>query len=109
MWTGLEGIVQTKRMFGWKAAAKWIVSRAAQKLLRVDISEMLRLDFADLRRSIETDPQFEFRFLSADEVAAFAEDPANDLDPRLAARADCGFDFCIAAVSEFGELASYSW
>ncbi len=105
----LASIVQTKRLFGLKAAAKRTVSRTAQKLLRIEISEMLWLDRADLRLASEANPHFEFRFLSANEIATLARDPSNDLDLSFADRADSGFDFCFAAVTQSGEFASYSW
>ena len=42
------------------------------------------------------------------EVARFAEDPANDLAPRFAARVASGQHLCFAALHD-GALACYSW
>ncbi len=104
-----QNIAQTRQHFGWKAALQRAVSRSAQKLLRLEVNEMLWLDAGCLPASIESDPEFQFRFLTAKEVSGFAADPKNDLDASFAVRATRGLDLCFAAIASGGQLASYSW
>jgi hypothetical protein len=109
MSTVLQNIAQTRQFFGWKAAFRRVASRSAQKLLRLEVNEMLWLEATALPSSIEVNSDFDFRFLTADEVAYFASDSANDLDAALADRISSGHDLCFAAIAKNGQLASYSW
>jgi ribosomal protein S18 acetylase RimI-like enzyme len=109
MSTVLQNIAQTQQFFGWKAVFQRVASRSAQKLLRLEMNEMLWLEGAALPSAIEANSDFEFRFLTVDELAHFANDLANDLDAAFAARVSSGHDLCFAAIAQQGQLASYSW
>jgi GNAT superfamily N-acetyltransferase len=52
--------------------------------------------------------KLEHRWLTADDVRAYAVDPANDLDASMAERLDDGRNYCLAAF-EGPRLANYSW
>jgi L-amino acid N-acyltransferase YncA len=109
MSTVLQNIAQTQQYFGWKAAFQRVASRFAQKLLRLEVNEMLWLEAAALPSAIEANSDFDFRFLTADELAHFASDPANEFDTAFANRASSGHDLCFAAIAKHGQLACYSW
>jgi hypothetical protein len=101
-------IAQTNRHHGIAATARWLGSRIAEKLLCLEVSELLYLDVGTLPSSIQIDPEFSFRFLTPSEVARFVQDPKHDLTEDFVSRAASGHDLCLAALH--GErLASYSW
>lgn len=81
--------------------------RAVGRLMTCDITRLMVLNSEDARPP-QIDPALEIRFLSAEEVARFACDPANDLDPSFAERMTCRRDVCCAALDD-GQLAAYAW
>jgi hypothetical protein len=104
----IRNLSQTRRNHGACATIRWISSRLAEKILRLEVSELLWLDVAALPPSIEIDPEFTFRFLSASEIARFASDPIHNLAHDFVDRAACRNDLCLAAFHG-DRLASYSW
>jgi len=106
--TPLRHLIETRRNYGAAAAARWLSSRFAEKLLCFEISELFSLDVATLPPYVEIDPDFSFRLLSHSEIVQLAEDPSYCLAAEFVDRATFRQDLCVAAFR--GErLASYSW
>ena len=80
--------------------------RVAQRLTPLDVTHAMLLDTARVDAQDESD--FEFRFLSADDVRRFAEVPESDLDAVMASRLSTGKHFCFAALAG-NRLAHYAW
>ncbi len=104
-----QSIAETRQYFGWSAAARRTASRTAQKLLRLEVNEMLWLAAESLPSAVPADPDFAFHFLTPNQLAYFSRTPTNDVDEVFALCVGSGHDFCFAAVAKTGELASYSW
>jgi hypothetical protein len=105
---GLQALVTTRSRFGTLAATMSLSDRVMNRVCTKRIVDVIWLESTALNHSIEADPRFEFRFLTADEVAEFSADPSNDLDAGIVRRAKAGRDFCFAAIGD-GRLASYGW
>ncbi|MBL4885714.1 MAG: GNAT family N-acetyltransferase [Planctomycetaceae bacterium] len=99
---------KTSKRFGWFAGTKILANRVLEKIFSLQGVEFVYLHQNSLPASIELPAGFESRFLTAEEVARFAEDPANDLDDNLPDRIRAGKDFCFAAIHE-NRLAAYGW
>ena len=96
------------RRFGVAVVVRTIGDRIGQAKSGRHVFEVLWLESANVRMSLEHDPEFEFRFLDTHEVAEFAKDPSNDLDLPMIDRAAGGVDLCFAGLCE-GRLATYGW
>ena len=94
--------------FGSRSALRLIADRIGGKLLKLKVVHVVWLDVNDVSVSAASYPDFTFRFLSAEEIARFAEDPAYDLEPEMADRAADGRNFCFAAL-DGDRLAAYGW
>jgi ribosomal protein S18 acetylase RimI-like enzyme len=105
----LEQLAEARRHYGLGAMMRLLASRAAKKLLRLEISEMVWLDAGNLPPPSEADSEFDFRFLTIDEVAELANDPTFELSPEFISRAAIGDDLCFAAVHHDGRMAHYGW
>ena len=108
----LARLRQTLHRLGVRGILRTLVDRLGQKLWGLQVHEIQWLEVGSAMDSTTLDAPFglpvEFRFLTPSEVAAFALDPANDLDETMAERAAGGRDLCFAAISN-GRLANYSW
>jgi hypothetical protein len=104
----LQRFHQVKEQNGRWAAWEWLADRVGSRLINLTVSEFVTLEVGDVKLSGPPPQGFDFRFLTAGEVTAFAVDPANELNTSHAARAAAGHDLCFAAVSA-GRLAAYGW
>ncbi len=101
-------LAEVRRRHGLSAMIQRVASRLATRLLCLEVVEMVWLDVADLPMSLVPDPQFECRFLTPAEVARFAQDSVNEIEPEFVRRAEVGRDRCFAILD--GErLAAYGW
>jgi L-amino acid N-acyltransferase YncA len=100
---------QTRRSFGLRSASLFLVDRMLAKLVRLDVQTIVWLPVDRVNAGPEQAPDYQFRFLTAGEVATFAKDPGNELTPEFADRVRRGRDFCFAALSKEGRLAAYGW
>lgn len=105
----LSRLLRTWRAFGTRAAARFLYDRVLAHLLHLDVEEIVWLPRESVRIGPESAPGFEFRFLTAAEVEAFAAVPGNHLTPYCADRIRGGRDFCYAALAPDGRLAAYGW
>ena len=80
---GLQELKKNWQRFGANAAFRQVVDRLGRVAFGLQVVEVICLDPADIKLSLDVDPQFQFRFLKSGEVARFATDPANDLDAAM--------------------------
>ena len=99
-------LLDTWRRFGMVAVVRLLVDRVVNRVFSV--IDVVWLDGPAARPTFAFGAPVEFRFLRAEEVRRFAEDPANDLSPEFADRAAAGRDLCFAALADEG-LAAYAW
>jgi RimJ/RimL family protein N-acetyltransferase len=112
VWGALRRKLSTLRTeqsrFGWQSALRLVADRVGETLLGLKVVHVVWLDVGEVVVSAASYPAFTFRFLSSDEVASYAADPAYDLEPEMARRAADGRNSCFAALD--GErLAAYGW
>lgn len=98
----------TYKRFGVFAGCKVLINRVMEKISSLQAVEFVFLHRDSLPAEIELPQGFESRFLTAEEIKQFAQDPANDLGGKMAERLQGGKDFCFAALHE-GRLAAYGW
>ncbi len=99
-----------REKFGTKAAAELLVDRVLARLVNFNIEKLVWLDVDNINPKIQFTEGFDYRFLSATEVAAFAADPDNCIGMDFVGRVDRGLDKCFAAIDEkSGRLAAYGW
>jgi L-amino acid N-acyltransferase YncA len=94
--------------YGLRAALQWTAARLADRLFRLEAAEVVWLEVEKLAEKPMTESAFEFRFLTADEVARFSADDANHLDAEFIRRVVAGHDLCFAAM-DGARLAAYGW
>lgn len=105
--TKLDELSAVRKHFGTKAMLLVVADHLGRRLVKLRVSEVVWLDVADVSDSLRGDPEFEFRFLSAEEVARFAADPATELS-EMVERARSPYDLCFAALCG-DRLAAYGW
>lgn len=101
-------IGQTRRQFGWLAAARQVVDGIGRRLFRRRAIEIVWLALANLPLELPEGEHWSFRKLTAKEVAEYALDPANDLDHEMIERIIRRGDVCFAALDGH-RLAAYGW
>ncbi|HEX4128932.1 MAG TPA: hypothetical protein VHZ24_02735 [Pirellulales bacterium] len=89
-------------------AVRYFGYRALRRGLGLEVSHAMLFDLSRAGPIDNDSPGYEFRFLSPDDVWAFAADPANDLDAAMADRLVAGDDVCFAAIHG-SRLANYNW
>ena len=98
--------LKTIQRFGVFAVIREFADRVGKAACGLKVVELITLD--PQSDEIKSDPAFEFRFLSADEVESFCDDPVNDLSLQMADRIRHGQDHCFAALQD-NRLAAYGW
>ena len=94
--------------FGIGAAVRLVADKVGSRLFGLKVSHVVWLDVEEVVVTAASLPKFAFRFLNADEVAAYARNPANDLDDQFVARAADGRNSCFAAL-DGDRIAAYGW
>ena len=97
-----------RERYGVKGVAHKALDTVLNKVLRASVNTVVWLDVKALADMAPPDPQFTFRFLTADEVATYATDPVYHLDAALADRVRGGRDLCFAALAG-DRLAAFGW
>lgn len=103
----LQAVQQVFSRHGALAAAKYTVCRSLQRFMILDITHFMLQDVRAMPKVPHRD-DVDCRFLSADEVREFAQDPRCDLPAETADRIAGGHDFCFAGIVD-GQLACYCW
>lgn len=99
---------QIHRNFGATATLQHAVNIMAGPVCDFEALEVLWLDADDIVLPQVLSEEMEARFLTPEEVAAFAVHPENELTESLVERARADTDACFGIISN-GHLASYTW
>ncbi|HEV7279031.1 MAG TPA: hypothetical protein VGN57_02360 [Pirellulaceae bacterium] len=91
----------------WRSLRRKLADRFLRTFLRAEVSRVVWLE-ADAVAATVGHPDYTFRFLTADEVALYSQDPAYELSPAMTDRARAGRDLCFAALSG-DKLAAFGW
>lgn len=102
---GLYHLVEVRRRFGVWAGLQSLVYGICRRLLRLRVYHVVVAETTD---AVTINDKSQSRFLAADEVRCFAEDPCNDLDKNIHRRLNSGKNFCLGTIFD-GRLVSYSW
>ena len=104
----LRELLKIHQKFGIGAACRYAIGRVGQAIIGLQIIEVIWLKRNRLKLSLEVDPRFRFRFLSADEVAKFATESRQRSRPVDGRPGCCRLRHVFAALD--GErLAAYGW
>ncbi|MCE5267156.1 MAG: hypothetical protein LLG00_04665 [Planctomycetaceae bacterium] len=82
--------------------------RAAQRLLTLEIANIVAIDLSAISDRPLESSRFEFRFLSANEIRLAAADPASDLDGVVPESVEVDGNWCLAALDD-GKVVNYTW
>lgn len=105
----LHRLREVWRAFGTRATALFLCDRLLARTIHLDVQTIVWLPEDAIKIGPEQAPDFEFRFLSAEEVESFAEVHEYHLTRDCADRIRRGRDFCYAALAKDGRLAAYGW
>ena len=105
---GFGRIIEVRRKYGAWAVVQLLTDRALNLVANVIISNLICVDADSAGEPPGSDPRFDFRILSPDELAAFGQDPVYEVEPAFVVRASRGHDVCFAAL-DGPRLASYGW
>ncbi len=94
--------------FSIGSAVTGVTYRAARRIGNLEVINLVSVKLANLSPAPPLTDGLEYRWLGADEVRAYAADPANDLDASMAWRLESGRNYC-GAVFDGSRLANYSW
>jgi hypothetical protein len=104
----LQRLTAFRERFGFAGALRKSVDVILHKVLRLSVFTVVWLEVKSLAELAAADPQYEFRFLTADEVAKFSQDPTYYLEPVMAERVRSGREVCYAALCG-GRLAAFGF
>lgn len=94
--------------FGTKSTVRLAVSRIGARFCGLQVTQVVWLDVGEVVVAAAAMPAFTFRTITAAEVAEYARDPENDLEPEIVARAADTRNTCFAAL-DGDRLAAYGW
>ena len=84
---------------GVKSAIYKALDVVSQKVFRTSVYTVVWLEHNSVENVAATDPRFDFRFLTAEEVEEFAKDPSYYLSPTLADAIRRGEELCFGALA----------
>jgi hypothetical protein len=88
-----------RERFGARVAVYKALDIVLHKVFRTSVHTVVWLDLEPVAKMECSDPQFTFRFLTADDVAKFAEDESYFIDPSLPEGVRSGREVCFAALA----------
>lgn len=91
----------------WRSLRRKLADRILRIFFRAEVSRVVWLEIDAVAGTVGN-PDYTFRFLTADEIAFYAKDSAYELGPEMADRARAGRDLCFAALSG-DRLAAFGW
>jgi len=99
-----------RERFGTKGAIYKSLDVVLHKVFHASVHAVVWLDIKSLAELASADPQFTFRFLTADEVETHVQDPNFFLFPTLAEGVRSGRELCFAALAgeRLAAIACYS-
>lgn len=92
---------------GLGTAGQWALDRVGKYILDIRISDFLCLERQRIQLAGAPPKEFEFRFLTAEEITRFVS-AEYELDERYIRRVAGGHDLCFAALYQ-DRLAAYGW
>jgi hypothetical protein len=95
----LQRLNAFRERHGGKNAVCKSLDLILQKVLRTSVHNVVWLEHNSVEHVAATDPRFTFRFLTADEIEKYAQDPTYYLAPTLADAVRDGRELCFAALS----------
>ena len=95
-----------RERYGVKSTFFKAVDVVLHKVFRAYVHTVVWLDLEPVAKMACSDPRFSFRFLSADEIEKFAEEPSYFIHPSLADGVRNGREVCFAAF-EGDRLAAF--
>ena len=99
---------QIRRDFGFRALLQYAANLVGLPLFHFEATTIVWLCPERMNIALDLPDDTEMRFLTADEVATWAEDPQYAFKESLVDKAQFGSDLCFAAFVD-GTLASYGW
>ncbi len=105
----LQDLADVRRHYGTAAMLRTAASRAAKKLLRLEVSEMVWLDADRLPPSIVADPNFTFRFLTIDEIDELAGEAGLRTSDGIRFPRGRGIGPVFCRMAPDGRVAHYGW
>ena len=106
--TRLRNFGEVCSRFGVTCAAKALAYRLAKRWCNLQVADVLVQSVAQLATTPRLVTGLEYRWLTADEVRAYAWDPTNDLEAAMAPDLENGRSYCCAAF-DGAVLANYCW
>src|SRR4051812_4693841 len=89
-----QRLTQTRRHHGLPASLHWFTSRLGEKLLRLEVVELMWLDGSKVPEPNSIDSAFTFRFLTAAEIKRYSADSIYELGHDCVRRAASSNHFC---------------
>jgi hypothetical protein len=106
--TFLERLAAFRERFGIRGAIAKSRDVILHKVLRISVFTVVWLEVKALAEMAPADPQFSFRFLTAEEVAKYAKDETYYIEPVMADRVRDGREVCYAALDS-DRLAAFGF
>jgi GNAT superfamily N-acetyltransferase len=100
-------LVQFTRQYGLGSTLKLGLDRTGRRVCGLQVTQMVWLT-PERASPPEPKGEFTYRFLTAEDIDRFQDDPANDLTPRFRDRLLSGKHRCYAAL-DGDQLAAYGW
>ena len=88
-----------RERYGTTGAIFKSVDVVLHKVFHASVHAVVWLELKSVETMACLDPQFTFRFLTADEIEKYAEDPSFYINPRLADGVRSGNEVCFAALA----------
>ncbi len=88
-----------RKRFGVKGAIFKSLDAVLHKALRTQVHRVVWLELKSVAGMAPPDESFRYRFISADELAAFAEEPSYFIGPSLVVDVRSGRTMCFAALA----------
>jgi hypothetical protein len=95
----LDRLIAIRDRFGVAGAFHKSFDVVLQKVLHTHVHAVVWLDLCELVELPVPDPQFTFRFLTADEVETYGKDPSYYIHPGLGVGVRNGQELCFAALA----------
>ena len=99
---------QIRRDFGFRAVLQYAANVVGLPLCHFEATTIVWLSPERMNIALDLPDDTQMRFLTADEVATFAEDPQYAFKESLVRKSQFDSDLCFAAFVD-GTLASYGW
>ena len=104
----LSSLAAVRERFGTIALLRAFAARLGARFCGLVVAHVVWLDIGEVLATAASAPGFCFKELTPAELAEYARDPSNDLEPEVVNRAGDGRNICYAAL-DGPRLAAYGW